>query len=246
MQFKQKLAYFALGCAFVVAGQVLSATIIPQVTSHWEASLPFSGLMLIVGIPLFGALFKKTTTRGNNKSPEFDTVTCRSLRVVDASGKEVARLELTKRDNVNDVIQVFNSAGVSAYRVGVSPYGGSVGVLDKDGKPCIGMGVGPNGGGVRVSDGDNKAIVMMNITDTGGGLAVSDKTGKGVIAIGAEENGGMISVTSNDSRAGFSNLQFPYRSERRLDGGFRLIGVANRKAIFQRKPLMAVCFEALK
>ncbi|MBM3239392.1 hypothetical protein FJZ31_24125, partial [Candidatus Poribacteria bacterium] len=44
----------------------------------------------------------------------------------------------------------------------------------------------------------------------------------------------------------FSNLQFPYRSERRLDGGFRLIGVANRKAIFQRKPLMAVCFEALK
>ncbi|MBM3239555.1 hypothetical protein FJZ31_24955, partial [Candidatus Poribacteria bacterium] len=46
--------------------------------------------------------------------------------------------------------------------------------------------------------------------------------------------------------ADFSNLQFPYRSERRLDGGFRLIGVANRKAIFQRKPLMAVCFEALK
>ncbi|MBM3239584.1 hypothetical protein FJZ31_25130, partial [Candidatus Poribacteria bacterium] len=31
----------------------------------------------------------------------------------------------------------------------------------------------------------------------------------------------------------FSNLQFPYRSERRFDGGFRLIDVTARKAVFR-------------
>ena len=58
MQFKQKLMYFALGCAFVVIGQVLLSVVDPKVTAQ-----------------------------GKKASAESDTVKVRSLQVVDDTGK---------------------------------------------------------------------------------------------------------------------------------------------------------------
>ena len=112
MQFKQKLIYFALGCAFMVISQVLS-----------------------------GVVVSKVTAQGKKESVEFDTVTCRSLKVVDDSGKVRAQLEVKKNpklDFLNDIIQVFNRNGNLVFNLATgTEIPGMVTMFDKMGEKRV-------------------------------------------------------------------------------------------------------------
>lgn len=167
MQFKQKLIYFALGCAFVVIGQVLLNVVVPKVTAQGEKESV--------------DLIERIRAQGKKETVEFDTVKVRSLQVVDDEGKVRARLEVTKRPSVasvDDVIQVFDRAGVSVYRVGVTTNGGDMNVYDKGGGVAAGMGVGANGGMVTVADNNGKTCAAMQVLPEGGVVVVLGNDGK--------------------------------------------------------------------
>ncbi len=149
MQFKHKLIYFALGCAFVVIGQVLLSVVVPKVTAQ-----------------------------GKKESVEFDTITCRSLKIVDAKGKIRAQLEV---DIIGiDVIQILNPAGIPVCKIG-SAIGG--------------------GGSVIVAGDNGIARASMLVWPRGtGGLNVMNKYGTISVGIGAGENtnNGHIEIYSNN------------------------------------------------
>ena len=194
MQFKHKLIYFALGCAFVVIGQVLLNVLTPKVTAQ-----------------------------GKKTDAEFDTVTCQSLRVVDKLGKVRAQLEVVKGDLGDNIIQLFNDDDIPIYRVSATIIGGIVTVCDNEGKRKVGLLGGDkvlggnvnvynndgtsvasmssfgNRGGVFVGKGQKKCV-EMNVDSNGcGKLTVYDKDEVINVIMGAFTNGGMVSVFGNKS-----------------------------------------------
>ena len=218
MQFKHKLIYFALGCAFVVIGQVLLSVVVPKVTAQgkkaptpteWEAEQE--------------AQRKKETV-------EFDTVKVRSLQVVDASGKVCAILEKTPRNaTVYNVIRVFNRDGTPVYSVAVLTGGGVVGVYSKDGKYSVdliaadGAGMvsvnadgemgasmasasGQNlisvyNGSIGVFSNDMKKIhVRMEAHSDAGAIIVNGSDGIPRVIVGVDENGGRADFWGNDNK----------------------------------------------
>ncbi|MBM3216237.1 hypothetical protein FJZ36_15145 [Candidatus Poribacteria bacterium] len=126
MRFGQKLAYMALG-----------------------------GMLVLAGYALSGLVVQKAAAQGEGKSSaEFDTVTVRNLDVVDRERKVRVRLRVTPTGTlawpVDNVLQVFNGAGVSVYDVGASPYGGGIVRLrGNDGEPRVVIRVAPEGGVVE-------------------------------------------------------------------------------------------------
>jgi hypothetical protein len=175
MRFGQKFAYFACGCAFVVIGQVVSGLVVSRATAQ----------------------------TGKKPSAEFDTLTVRSLNVVDTAGRVRARLEVTTRPSaipVDDVMQVFNRAGVSVSRMGVSADGGDVFVYGNDGKTRAAMGVLSDGGFVSVYGNDGKTRAAMGVLSDGGSVSVDGNDGKTRVLIFLQEHGGGVGVYGNDGK----------------------------------------------
>lgn len=177
MQFKHKLIYFALGCAFVVIGQVLLSVLVPKVTAQGKKeSAEFSLSELLQQL--------EAEAQSKKASAEFDTVKVRSLQIVDNAGKVRAKLEVTKRDSiipVDDVIQVFNNAGVSVYRVGVANVmatGGNVAVYSNDGKITAQISGRASGGDVAVYSNDGKGIASISVALNGSGTVLCSKEEK--------------------------------------------------------------------
>lgn len=179
MQFKHKLIYFCAGCAFVVIGQVLLGVLVPKVTAQ-----------------------------GKKASAEFDTVTVRSLQVVDDSGKVRAQLEVTKRGNV---IQVFNRDGIPVYQVSVDTNGAIVDMNDKNGKPRVKTssfsGMYLLGGTDIISRDGGITLLGGTISITGGSIFMDDtkgivliKNGEMAVGISVSEHGGIARFCGNDGK----------------------------------------------
>ena len=156
MSYRNKLMYFSLGCAFVVIAQVLLNVVVPKVTAQGKQAV------------------------------EFDTVTCRNLQIVDDSGQVRAQLEVKRRDDslipTDDVIQVFNSAGVAVYRVsvadGISASGGNIAIYTNDGKITSQISGRYQGGDVAVYSSDGKGIASMSIDLNGSGTVLCSRENK--------------------------------------------------------------------
>jgi hypothetical protein len=196
MQFKQKLIYFALGCAFVVIGQVLLSVVVPKVTAQ-----------------------------GKKESVEFDTVKARSLQVVDDSGKVRAQLEFKEHKGttstsdviMDDVIQVFNDDGNPIFRVGEnSMWGSSGGIVilyqNTPHRPVALMRSAQffGGGFIGVASEDEKSIAKMEASKAGSSVEVRIKNpisgnyfdGKyASMRVGTlgEPYGGVVEVSDKDS-----------------------------------------------
>jgi hypothetical protein len=90
MKFKERLAYFALGCAFVIVGQVLTTLVAP-----------------------------KATAQNSQQNVEFDKVTCKSLQIVDDNGKIWASLKSPDSPSLaGEILQIFNRGGESVCTIG--------------------------------------------------------------------------------------------------------------------------------
>jgi len=179
MRFGQKIAYFACGCVFVVAGQVVSGLVVLRATAQPD----------------------------KKPSAEFEALIVRRLDVVDAYGRVRARLEVTPRGSilpVDDVLQVLNKAGVSVYRVGVGEHGGLVSVHGNDEMSGTMMGVGKDGGWVSVQGNNGKVRAMMDVVEHGGLVRVYGNEGKPRAGMGVDKDGGLVSVRGNNEMSGAS------------------------------------------
>lgn len=169
MPVRQKLAYIALGGVLVIAGQLLPSVFL-----------------------------SRGTAQGGKPSAEFDTITVRSLKVVDAAGKIRARLEVIKSATPylrDDVMRVFNDADVPVYFVAVDSEGGSVVVCNNEGASRAMMTVTSGEGSVSVGGKDNKPLAMM----TGDSIAVCDKDGQPRATMFVDSDGsGSVVTTGRD------------------------------------------------
>ena len=174
MQFKQKLIYFALGCAFVVIGQVLVTVLTPKVTAQ-----------------------------GKKASAEFDTVTCRSLKVMDTKGKVRVKLEVKDPDLYPDVIQVFNWVGKPIFKVGMMSTGGSVSVAGHDGRTRAEMAVYDYTGSLMVmgKDGSIRAHIGADVDADVGTVDVYNNRVNLRAKMWADANGGRADFLGNDGKS---------------------------------------------
>ncbi len=142
MQFKQKLAYIALGGLLVFMGQLLPG--------------------LIAG--------GSATAQDEKVSGEFDQVTCRSLKIVDNQGKTYALLEKQGSGWTSNVIQVFNHSGKTVCNITETPSGGYISVHSSNTSASASMGIDQsNGDGrVRVTNRDGNLQAWMMVDEFGG------------------------------------------------------------------------------
>ncbi len=137
MQFKQKLAYMALGGLLVFMGQLL-----PNMINH-------------------------NATAQGNKSLEFDSVKCRNLVVVDESGKTRVKVGLSSdRGNFGyDLVQLFNPNGIPVLRAGTDNVSGNgwLSVHGGNGGVCVDLIGQTFGGSIRVSGGMKEKTPRIQI-----------------------------------------------------------------------------------
>lgn len=228
MQFKHKLIYFALGCAFVVIGQVLLSVVVPKVTAQGkkekEEPAPKS------------KTFFQEWKESQKEIVEFDTVKVRSLQVVDDSGKVYAIFEKTKRNaRVDDVIRVFDGDGVSVCRVGVTTSGGNVAVYDNKGEGRSAMGGENAGGSVWVFGNDGKTCALMGVNESGHGVVQTlDKDGAISGILGGISSSKSTSSSSTPQREKYEDVKlFPGKPFVEIGGRYAVRNIRFDKTTYQ-------------
>ena len=190
MQFKQKLAYIALG-----------------------------GLLVFMGQLLPNLIGETAMAQKSKEAVEFDTIRARRIEIVDEKGQTYALLEkqdviLEKQDTgeMSTIMVVFNHSGYPVCMLGTSvdgegalSLGGTFlatpsGVLVKNNKGYASMMVADTGI-VSVGRELDKPMAFMSFNANGGQLKIGEKTGTQIIAaMAASDNGGVITVGDKETK----------------------------------------------
>ena len=155
MQFKQKLAYIALGGLLVFMGQLLSI------------------------------ISNNAKAQDEKVSAEFDEIKCRSLKIVDKEGKVYAELEKREGEVETTVIKVFNDKGKVVGQLGSDTKGGVMSISHSDGTERIlikAVGTRKSKGGLISVYGGSDGSVSL-ITGAGGDNVILVKGARGTCSI---------------------------------------------------------------
>ena len=191
MHLRQKLSFFALGCAFVVAGQVILAVVSGQAKDG--AALP---------------------------SETMDLLTVNKLRVVDSEGRlrlsldpslrrDAIGVPLKKTDpddegvlhQIEDVMRVYDTSGAVRLRISMRPEGAELGTYDDEGSLRAYVGSISSGGAIGVFEND-APIVSLIVEEDGGDVWVYDRRGRTLATVGASPWGGLVTATTAKGGAG--------------------------------------------
>ena len=203
MNFKQKLAYMAIGCVFTLAGYFLAT----------------------LGSREFNL---RTASGQDNTKQVIDEIVCRNLKIVNDQGNTVVSLEPVLNGGS---LSIYNDAGKNV--VSASPLSldgnGNLLVCDKDGIPVSGMFADNTGGSIsilkiqnervkevatlsgdeivcqklRVVNPDGKTIAILgeSLTGSGGYLYINNTNDKLVAGIGvSHRNGGVLSIRNKNGK----------------------------------------------
>lgn len=130
------------------------------------------------------------------RSLQYDTVACRSLRVVDPAGKTWTRLELVPNSEGNaDVIQIHNNSGTAVFSMGIDPGGGFFSVADSKGEERAWGGSGRQGGWFSIKGNDSKERAAMYIGQSGGNIGVGTGNDQYHAQMLVNDRGGVAYVT---------------------------------------------------
>ena len=203
MNFKQKLAYMAIGCVFTLAGYFL-------------ATLGSGGFNL------------QTTPGQDNTKQVIDEIVCRKLKIVNDQDNIVVSLEPVVKGGS---LSIYNDAGknvVSASTLSLDGNGKLL-VYDKDGIPVSGMFADNTGGSISIlkiqnerikevatlsgdeivcrklrvvsPEGKTIAILGESLTGSGGYLYINNTNDKLVAGIGvSHRNSGLLSIRNKNGK----------------------------------------------
>ena len=194
MNFKQKLAYMAIGCVFTLAGYFLA----------------------ILGT---GGVNPQTASAQASDKQIIDEIVCRKLKVVNPDGKTVVSLEPVVNGGS---LEIYNDAGRSIVDVGALFDGnGRLLISDKDGTPTSGMFADNAGGSIsilkiidekvkevatlngdgivcqklRVVNSDDVTVARLEAFRTGGaGIVLYNKEGERVFWVSSSGEGSTLSM----------------------------------------------------
>lgn len=163
MQFKQKLAYMAIGGALVFAGMLLAAVLTNTAQSQGASN-------------------------GN-----FNTVTARKLKIVDAVGNVLVELgEGSRTYGGGGYLWVYDNKRRVQAAVGVDNKGGYVDINDKSGsygKRSMILHVGDQGGRIDLYRSNGKAAALVGPAEYGGILMIYNLNGDRAAAVGVGIDG---------------------------------------------------------
>ena len=163
MRFKQKIAYMALGGALVFAGMLLAAVLTNTAQSQGASN-------------------------GN-----FNTVTARKLKIVDAVGNVLVELgEGSRTYGGGGYLWIYDNKRRVQAAVGVDKKGGYVDINDKSGsygKRSMILHVGDQGGRVDLYRSNGKPAAFVGSAGDGGVFVTYNLSGDRASAVGVDRNG---------------------------------------------------------
>ena len=173
MQFKQKLAYMALG-----------------------------GLLVFMGMLIQSSMNFPAVAQNTKQVASFDEITCKRLNIVDDSGRTYAVLKKNDvNEGIYDMIQIFNSSGTPVCSLGGSSAGGLIAVFDEDSKSGAGLEIGKYGGEIKAHGKDGKSSSELGITKYGGVVIADGKDGKSFSQLGIDKHGPVVTAQGKDGKS---------------------------------------------
>ena len=195
MQFKQKLAYMALG-----------------------------GLLVFMGMLLPALMNRSAVAQNNKRVASFDEITCKRLNIVDDYGRTYAVLEKNGYDAIRILnssgtpvcslggdgnggyLNIDHHTGRNAVTIAIdnSDKEGLVKVRGKDGKSFSQLSIGKYGGVVSAYGKDGKSGSQLGIDEYGGILSIFNKGEQNCFEAGITDrgNGMVITTDKNGYRTG--------------------------------------------
>ena len=202
MNFKQKLAYMAIGCLFTLAGYFLAT----------------------LGT---GGFNPQNASAQDNTKQVIDEIVCRKLKIVNDQGNTVVSLEPVVNGGS---LSIYNDAGKDVVSAGTLFDGhGNLKIYDKEGIPVSGMFADNTGGSIsilkilnerveevatlsgdeivcrklRVVNPEGKTIAILgeSLTGSGGALYINNIDDKLVAGIGvSHRNSGFLSIRNKNGK----------------------------------------------
>ena len=147
MNFKQKLAYMAIGCVFTLAGYFLA----------------------ILGT---GGVNPQNASAQAGDKQVIDEIVCRKLRIVNPDGKTMAILA----DDAGGVLYIYNQRGKKVLDVNSIFGGGELGIFNGAGKRVIVTNTLFGDGGLAIFNGAGKrAFSVYTDKEVGGELSIYNR-----------------------------------------------------------------------
>ena len=176
MNFKEKLAYTALGGILVVIGMISASFFTDRSVAQNDMSIMDDMSIM-----------------------EFDEIKCRRLSIVDNRGKTHAVLQKTfeRMSDTADVIQIYNDDRRIVYSVGFDPQGNGVWrVNNRQGKRVVMTGVERESeNGFLDVKGKNGGVASLTASEHGGAVHLFQQEGNEAKAtLGLQEHGGVMRV----------------------------------------------------
>ncbi len=200
MNFKQKIAYMAIGCLFTLAGYFLatlgSGGFNPQNASAQAPTQRRSPFTTPEVNP------QNASEPASDGKAINEIILCRKLMIVNAKGKPVA--VLGDRGEGGGALSIYNKAGKMVAKLDSTDGNGMVSILNKEGLPVGFMGVDDRGLGIMGTM--NKAgniVAKLQVGKNGnGGLTIANKEEIPIAIIIADRNdNGSLVITNKEGKA---------------------------------------------
>lgn len=178
MNFKQKIAYMAIGCLFTLAGYFL-------------ASFGSGGLTAM-----------DASAQADDEQVIEEIVLCKQLLIINAEGKPVAALGETPKGG--GALTIYNKAGKMVAKLDSSNEHGLISISDKKSRPVGTIGV--NKDGIRTfalwNEAGNFAVTMSAGENGDGGLSVFSKEENPIAIVSPDKHGnGSMILTNKEGKA---------------------------------------------
>ena len=170
---------------------------------------------LFIGV-LATVLFFTIVGAKSKNNANFDTITAKSIKIVNPEGKTVAFLGSFKGKGLLDIC---NEEGKHVVRLISIKGGGVLDILNKEGKCIAGLGTGVIGGGgvLGLLNKEGKPVVGLSSEKEGGELNILNKEGKAVVRIGSLEEGGALEIYNK-----YGKEVATVQADKKSDGGIFL------------------------
>ena len=115
------------------------------------------------------------TTHAQKDEQVIDEIVCRKLRVVNAAGKDVARIEADEEGN--GIIGALNAAGKEVAGMVATTNGGGIAVSNRAGEGVAAIAQAKNGGEISIFNTAGELVVHIMVNEDGNGTIETYKDG---------------------------------------------------------------------
>ncbi len=172
MNFKQKLAYMAIGCVFTLVGYLLAT----------------------LGA---GGFNPQNATAQDNMKQVIDEIITRKLKVVNSEGKTIAILG--EDENDNGTLFIFNKASGSRVGCDFDKNGdGRLFIGNKSGKPVVGLSAFEGYGTLIIGNKSGKIVAGLGVEDDAGILSIANKNEIEVATLKGYLGSGSLSLSNKE------------------------------------------------